>query len=241
MKPATKHRLLIQIDAIMDTRLACLEKADISWAKAAYEGNYYKRITNNFSYISPIINNEKYKEIWNSRDVEILKKSKPTVLLKRLMDNQIETVHLHEDQPDFLELEVTLNVYPYKLNSEEKEEFKKILSSYLHTERVRVSYIPYTNMNPHWVKTNFDQMILHDVQDWLGPHVEYIKDNRPKSVIITFPLILLDEVDPNGKNHKHILDNLRLIFMDIFQADIIPLGDVSTLSVPEYVEEKTNE
>ncbi len=45
-----EYNLFIQLDAILDTRYACLEKANPKWAISVLKNRYHKRITNNFHY-----------------------------------------------------------------------------------------------------------------------------------------------------------------------------------------------
>lgn len=223
-----QHHILVQIDAILDTFLACVEKANPEWKTLLLSNKkYFKRITNNLTYQFPSIDNKKIKEIWKNRDKEILQMSRSNILLYRFYMNRGKHYLANDDEPGYTEVSVTLNIYPYDLTVEEIQVFRELLAGYFYTTRVNIISRPVNKMLPSWIKLNYQQVILYDMNEWMGYHVEKIKDHPIEKVIFTFPLILLDEITPMGKNAKEIVMEVKQSFLGVLQADVVPLEDFS--------------
>lgn len=233
-----KHHILINIDTILDTFLSSVEKVNPEWKTLLLsDKKYINRVTNNLSYYFPVIDNKKVMEEWNNRNKETLQMSKPTALLYRFYINRKSCYTTDTEAPGYRDLSITLNIYPYELDYEEIQIFREMIGSYFFTEEVKVISKPINKMNPTWIKNNFQQVILYDFNEWMGTHIEGMKNSSLENVIFTFPIMLLNEITPVGKSTQEMVYALRTSLLGILKPDIIPLEDLSYYPIEETKKE----
>ena len=216
-------RTLLFMDSILDTRLAVIKSCNPTWAEELLQQGYKTRLTNRFSYILSTVSDQQITSRWVKRDSEILKIADPTEILHMFSAKRKENELLGPDHPKSFETDVTLNTWPYKLSASEINDFKTCLQELFITEHVNVIYRDIKVCTPLWIRDNFDNVYFFDMNEWLVIHAQNLDKNKVPDVVFTFPLCLLDEVDPNGKNPKEIIDYMALTLSKHFTVDVLPL------------------
>lgn len=228
------HHILLQMDTILDTFLACVEKANPEWKSILLSNKKYtKRISNNLSFYHPEINYKQVQEVWEKRDKEILQMSNVSSLLCRFYMNRCTTYLADEDAPGYTDVAVTLNIYPYELDNEEIQVFREMLAGYFYTTNISVISRSVRKMTPNWIRSQFQQVVIYDFNEWAGIHIERLRECSLEKVLFTFPVMLLPDITPVGKSVQEIVHALRLSFLGVLQTDIIPLEDMSIFSAEE--------
>lgn len=219
-----KVRTLLFLDSIMDTRLSTVERCNPEWAKNIIEQGYQTRLTNRFSYLVPTVNDKFINDMWNKRNVKTVMAALPTQLLYMLAEKRKENELIGIDHPRYCQMEVTLNIWPYRLNALEINSFKTCLQELLMTNEVTVINRDIKMCSPIWIRESFDNVYFFDMNEWLVIHAQNLDRNKAPDTVFTFPLCFLDEVDPNGKNPKEVIDYMTLALSKHFTVDVLPLS-----------------
>ena len=122
-----KRDLYIELDSILDTRLSTLLNFDFDLGKEWIEkGDYSKRSTDSFKYLSSGVFNILYRE----RNKATLLNPLPTPMLGMITEYcekaRVEDVSMGGDGL----ITIHLNTYPYNLSTEELEFILHILEKY---------------------------------------------------------------------------------------------------------------
>lgn len=109
------HNIVIDLDVLLDTRIASLFQINPDEALMMLARGFTSRTTDDLSGVTDLITNEQYKEAYDNRDVETLKVARITSyifelarLVKSLIDD-ISKDNTRIDKPC-----IVLNYYPYK-------------------------------------------------------------------------------------------------------------------------------
>ena len=165
-----KHRLLVSLDALLDTRIASLSLVNQEWAKQLVRTDYTRRISDELQYIFSDIDIHLYREKYRNRNVETLMNAIPTQL-SFILEGVIATAELEsaKENPEFEDLELEINYYPYNdLTSEELEELSVAISAraglYVTPKMV---YIPYEVLTFDKIEVEkWSTIVLYDFEDW---------------------------------------------------------------------------
>lgn len=197
----------VELDALMDTRLATVSKVSGEAAVALVTGEaYYKRTRDDFSRLVPL-DQDAYRKAWEERDVETLKGSLIThvpLLLKELI-TKLEQAEEETPFADQLALEV--NVWPYQLSDAERDMMQLAVMAYagIQTTPEIVSIAP-QELTPEKVKRKYSGLIMYNFRDWLQHHMEqFQKWPCPRVTCLAPALYHGEEVDVE----KLIVDDMR--------------------------------
>lgn len=227
-------KVLITLDSLFDTRLGVLKSYNPNLVIPVLQNSYLKRISNRLSLLEPTIDDNKIKEIWENRDISILKKSELTMIIYYLMDDTVNTIGIKDEFPDAVKLDITINTYPYKLSNELWIKLRDTLKKQLNVETLNSIYMSLDKLTLPYLNSNFKNFIVHDINEWSQYHQKSlmtpIKNNSMDRLTITAPIILGDNVDLSEINDNFLLNIQRaekLAFSSFFFTDLRPLQDFS--------------
>lgn len=180
-----KQRILIELDALLDTRLSTIALLNPSAAKGLVnDDRYYNRVSDEFHLLNPSIDIEAYRDAYAKRDVTALMGARPTALVL-LIAHQIRDLELRlfKGEPDITALAVDINTYPYQLQSDEIEALLKaireVCSINVCIEHV---YIPPNKLTTTYIKNNsWAAIYLYNFTDWDNEYLAKLTD-PPESV-----------------------------------------------------------
>lgn len=110
-----KHNIVIDLDVLLDTRIASLVQIDPDEALMLLTKGFTRRKTDDLTGVSEVITNEQYKEAYANRDVETLKIARITSYifeLARVVKSLIDDIS--KDNTRIEKPCIVLNYYPYK-------------------------------------------------------------------------------------------------------------------------------
>lgn len=165
-----KQRVLIELDALLDTRLSTIALLNPVAAKGLVSNDkYYNRMSDEFNLLDESINMEAYREAYAKRDVVTLMGARPTALVL-LIAHQIRDLELRlfKGEPDITALAVDINTHPYQLQSDEIEALLKaireVCSINVCLEQV---YIPPDKLTTTYIKnSNWAAIYLYNFTEW---------------------------------------------------------------------------
>lgn len=191
------NRILVSIDAILDTRLGMVLHHKPHLYGRIEKAAYCKRISDAWLYqVGWDI--EEYDVLWAKRDVEVLKQSKPTVLLMEGLWGAVLERHAAaamgspEEKPT-----LTINFYPYKLTEEESVAMVECIAE-LYPD-VSIKYGRWCNgiLTPTYLRKHWDSYIVYDWYAWLGAQAKNLGNRIPKFVIYR-PALIAHETVPEA-------------------------------------------
>lgn len=186
-----QHRLLIQLDCLLDTRLAIISKCNPMVAKEIVQSaellsKYRTRVSDLMDDIHPGIDRDQFQRLYQNRDVETLMVSGPTELqfLLGVMIADMEK-EANKGSPLITGVEIDVNVWPYKLNQEEKDMIAAAVTARAGIETpVRTVEIPTRELTSFFIKERGWIAIIHySLEEWIKEtFVHYDPDNPPTCI-----------------------------------------------------------
>lgn len=216
-----------ELDTLIDTRLAIASMLDPDGtAKAVLDGSYSTRIKNNIGNISGSI----IENIYKDRNKNLLLHGIPTKMFKLIKD-YISEVMYNVLNVESMSMKLYVNIYPYKLNSEEQEYIYNMLQSKFPGISILIVDMSNEELTPDWVYQNIKYLFKYDVMDWIELHTSNkLLITRPMFGINIFtPCILTNSVKSSDVDEKYIetikksvetVADINFIDSDYFSAHI---------------------
>lgn len=190
-----KQCVYVELDALLDTRLATISKIDQDAAVALLKSpEYYSRLIDDFEPWTGITK-ETFRAEYAKRNVDTLARSRITnvpFLLKELIEKMEE---MSSETPFVEDLSVVINTFPYDLTEEEQNVLISAVMARSGIETpVVVDYIPPAQLTPYYVKVNFSGMIIYNFHDWMKHHLEAFHTVQSPTMTVITPALFRDEI-----------------------------------------------
>lgn len=181
-----EQHVLVDLDSIMDTRLAVVSMLNPKAAQVLMSEAYYTRLSDDFeAQTGGLITNSEYREAWDTRDASVLQYTRVTNMIL-MMEQLFKTLTNNMMNTPFCEgVRLTVNTWPYRL-SEEATELLLTCCQAISGIAVKVEavWLPPESLTPAWIKDNLAAMIMYDYQPWLvAQDAALIKTPMPEIVV----------------------------------------------------------
>lgn len=213
-KPRTNKNIYVDIDALFDTKLATLyliSPGDFN--KLTDTKEYYFRHKDVFG----LVGHDTFDSMYRTRTKELLQFALPTKLLPIVIERYGELI------TDIVNLDIRndiciyVNLYPYELNEEEKENLKDGLTKRIGGE-VPIEFINFSNydLTAKWIKEHVSTIYKYDAAEWLNIQLCKLDliTNPLVDTLIFAPAIashMLPNKDINKKYFESIMDMFKPI------------------------------
>lgn len=226
--------LYVDLDALLDTRIATLALHDSTAAAEAVKSeSYFNRDINDFSEWTDLTV-EQFNELYAKRDVRTLKGSFrthiPALLERILMDLTAQEL----TGPTVTSPKVFVNSYPYQLSEEEREMLGYAIAHFAGINvPVTVGSIPYENLTPTVIQKQFSGLIFYNFRDWLAFQHETLKKTKLQETLVIAPQ-LYHEKRVGVDEYRY--DNMRedVDPWDLFKVGFLELFDIQTIPMSQY-------
>ncbi len=160
------HRVLVDLDCFLDTRLGCLSQFnDTLAAQVVKNGTYHTRLRDEF----PGMPYEQFKVLCQKRNVETLKNSFLTNIfefLQLLVRTRLEECNAANV---IFNMEMIVNTYPYDLGEAETQALVDIVAARLGGGVVvKAERHPDGYLTPKFCKENFMVMVRYWWEEWVS-------------------------------------------------------------------------
>lgn len=184
----TKHVVLVELDALMDTRLGTLHTLNPEYAIEAVQSlDYYNRISDDLSHCCAVTDAE-YRAAYAVRDAEVLQSSRMTNLIFMLSNICVELDRQRRETPFTESVKVHLNVYPYQLDDSERFAIESALMCHLPMDvQVESVSIAPSALTPQYINSQYTGMLLYNFIDWIQRHYATFEHFRMAGVTILAP------------------------------------------------------
>lgn len=200
------RKVLVEMDCLLDTRIATISLLNSEVAKNLLFPEYRKRPTDNFEKLTKgLISDEDFKNKYYDRDVETLKVSNPTGVLRLLHEISNVVGAQRVTQPDVDHLVVEINLHPYKLNKEEQEVLVNSVGSYLYPEtEIRIVSIENKDLTPERIRDSWDCLIIYDFDYWFTAHAEGLNATPIPRNLMYAPALYIEEPSEDKFNRQNV-------------------------------------
>lgn len=166
----TKYSAIyVELDTLLDTRMAVLTEFGDDAVKLAIDTGYYTRPFDIF----PGIDNDKYQSLYDNRKKQILLNAIVTPVAKILNEFTLGTIKNTNNSPFHYKPKVILNVYPYKLTSSEMETMAMVVANITaNAADVEIVELSNEQLSPLYFKLNVSVAIMYRYDLWFKTHCE---------------------------------------------------------------------
>lgn len=222
--------IYVDIDAIMDTRLATLIQLDEYLLEHVMKNGYTERVEDIFDPVPK----ELYKELYRTRDVETLSHAFKTKMVGYIKDTVYSLVSHMRTGSYERKIDIALNTYPYKLNAELREVYKSVLTTALGPlANVNVMYAEPSLITPNYIKGNYSLLIKYDYGEWLDMHAHAFKDNPLPNVSLFVPDIWFKD-KPSDEEIEKLTEDGGMHPMAAIEFISAPLIALKLISIAYY-------
>lgn len=191
------HLISVDLDFLLDTRLATLHRIDPEAARKAFANPaYFNRASDIFDDIAGV-DRVTFDEAYAKRDVETLYYSRicESILSLASIVFGLERERL---QTPFIEsVSVELNLYPYVLTPDQAEQFELAVAARLPLDvKVSSAFIPPEEMTPVKIKANYSGLLMYGFAGWFKLHGQRLEETKLTTVTVVAP-----KLHVNDKEH----------------------------------------
>lgn len=225
--------ILVSLDVLLDTRIGTV--ARISQEAASYllaSGKYYQRSTDRF----PGVDVEEYKKLYAERDTVTLAHSQVTNAIEWLRRLRGVLADHAIERPYNDGTKIVVNVYPYHLTGEEKDELVKAIGAWLNYELlVELVSIRTEDLTPEHCKSSYAMMMFYDFEDWMEIHAKAFEQTRLPEVTLFAPALYFNkepsakELEKAVKDAGHPMKALELLASPLIDLKLIDVKFFSIL------------
>lgn len=170
MSDSIKHSaLFIELDALLDTRLAVVYGFGETFAKRAIDGGYYGRIIDEF----PGLPFETFQERYQNRDRSVLRNTVVTKMASFIHDFVMNTLVQTATTPFHMQPKIIVNSYPYVLQADEETNIINAVIALTNGKAdVELVQMPIETITPKYVKQHVTVMVMYEYYKWMEVHSE---------------------------------------------------------------------
>lgn len=216
-----KQGIFINIDALLDTRLATLYSFGEDIMKANLSANYFKRDTDTFIGVEK----EAFRKAYDARNKSTLKNSMICKIINMIREIVKFTLKESLTTPLHTGPKIFLNIHPYVLLPEEEN---LIIRALIHATD-KLSDIEIVNMKPEdlkpkFIKDNLAILFMYDYGAWLDIQAENFKKTPCPEVSLVVPELYFNKL-PSQAEQDLLLEKQIHPFkaIEIISAPLIGL------------------
>lgn len=226
-----RQGIYVDLDSLLDTRLSTLFLIHDSLVGLALNNNYLTRYEDSFKQLNPVLTKEKFKEVYDTRDNEVIQNSSYTKVLSVIRDSVRKLVHQKLETPYTTDISLYINTFPFTLNQEEEQAVAKSLIHYTDGEcQIEFINLSIEELTPKYCSDNFSLMIKYEYGDWLDFHS---KNEAIRKIPLTTLTLIVPEIFfarmPNSQELNEIRNgkfdpfgNMEVIFAPIIGLKTMP-------------------
>ena len=242
-------KILVELDAILDTRLPVVATIDPdAAARLVVSPEYYHRQSDNFSAITKIPHETYLKAYANRSDIHV-QGSRVTniVLMLRELTKHLVELSIHE--PTDEQLIIDVNLYPYKLDEFVDGICAAVATPCSPTTIVNPVRFSPDQMSPGFLKKQYNAVILYNFDEWFSKNSKAFESVQMPNVTVFAPALYrkdlpeLDEEDMNhlnGKDPFALIEESHLFFLRLQFLDAKDYSILQYWEIPEKSRDDIN-
>lgn len=230
--------ILVDLDAVLDTRIATLMKIDEqATLDILYSGAYDDRKVDDFEKLTDgKIVNEEFINKYHDRDVNTLIDARPTNAVRFVRSITYELGKKSLSGPDVESVNVHLNMTGYDLTVEEQHGLCDALSTFMYpTTLVNPVNIKMSDITPHLLDETYEAFVTYDFNHWYCEHAPALTNHPIPRNTIFAPALYLEVEPPKDvlkTTHGEITDSFRMVefmFKQLIELQLLPAKSFSLM------------
>lgn len=186
-----KQGIFINIDALLDTRLATLYQFGEEVMLKNLSGNYFKREIDDFIGVDK----ETFKQAYDKRDKGVLKNAIICKIIAMVREIVRFTLKESLTTPLHTGPKIFLNIHPYDLLPEEVTIIlKALVAATENLADVEIVNISPENLKPSFIKENLAVLFMYQYGAWLDLQAENFKKTPCPEVSLIVPELYFDKI-----------------------------------------------
>lgn len=226
--PIAPTTMMVELDALLDTRLATLFHHHPEIAEDALANGYHRRLIDKFGTLSV----EAFRELYQARTREIFQHAYTTPILQLIKDFVEKTIKKSVNSPFLTKPKIILNTYPYELSDEEAKVFVDVLYTATNgNSDISVVHFSFDELSPRYVKNNLNYWVMYDYMAWFEYHSvngKISKTTIPEVTLIA-PAIYFKPFEGTEEKAFEIFPELERGFKIFADLSLRPISDFSVL------------
>lgn len=227
-----KQKVLVELDALLDTRRGVLFGLNPEAGKGTLVSDYNYRPSDDMTAFQTVVTQAEFEEAYKNRNKNDLKRSIVTYMhffLNELVRKLEENHRYNVDSAE--EVEVIVNIHPYELNEAERETLAIAIQTRVGViTPVRIDSIPMQEITIGFLnQEGYTGVIFYNFHEWsekVLAHLEHHPENAPGVTVFAPALFLANQPLPKEEDLKDEKGNL----LDPFQMLMSFLAEVIGLS-----------
>lgn len=181
--------IMLELDALIDTRLATLGLLDPKYVENIDLAAYLTRENDLFS--TPTVTREQYEQVYRERDTLTLKSAVVTGVLTLVKERLMEHLVGSDTPMTSAVLKVDLNITPYVLDDTERAELAGLVEFEL-GGGVEVNIInkPLNQLNLPYLGSLYHTVILYNWRDWARSQEASFRQDSVVGLFVVVPRLL---------------------------------------------------
>jgi hypothetical protein len=221
-----KQGIYIELDALLDTRLATIFLMGEDKINEAFNEKYFERKTDTFKGVDK----EEFDKAYKARDKNTLRQAVVTKAIGFIKELVITMTSQAVNSPVHAGPKIFINTYPYAL---EKEEENAIVEGMVYATNkvcdIQAVNMPPATLTPQFIKDNLSILFMYDYAPWLEAQAEnFQKTPCPQYSVIVPGIYFIREPTPAEmvemiRDTMHPLRMLEMVsstFIDLKLYDI---------------------
>jgi hypothetical protein len=229
----TEQGIYIDLDCLLDTRLGTCTVLKPDGIGDILSNNYLRRTMDVFHGIDKKEFNNRY----NKRDVDVLKNSYMTNIVKVLNPLIRDSLKLLGAQPIYNTVALYVNLHPYKLTDDEIEDIVLCIKRWT-DNLIPINIINLSNddLTVRWIGSHIQTLIKYDIHEWMTKQIKNFNKQQLTEVNAIAPALHIIELDEKAIDDliKKINDpNVETVF-NAAEKMATPLISLSLIDVSYF-------
>lgn len=223
MKDTTTYRFLVDLDCILDTRLATLHLLNPDATPICLGSGYRERLIDDWPGLSSgLISQDDFQIAYRDRDKDVLKEAMPTRLLEYLRTLCRDMIQQRLNRPEIEDIVVVVNLWPYSFTENEKTMLKAMVGYYVGPEvEIKTTTLGQDSVTPSVLKKDYGGYFVYDFNRWFQTHHKELDTVACPGVSIFTPALFIELPD---------FEQLRAETEDLVTRNPFELMEIATVS-----------
>lgn len=184
-------KILVDLDAILDTRLAMANRIEPGLAIKLLGTNWDERTTDKLIWETGNISEVDYKQAYGRRTYDILPESFATPILKyitAIFHDEMSSLDIEKGDMDFT---LVVNIFPYYLSKDEVDEIAhtvKVATNLIATVELD-SMDPRTLTSDYLTGASYTHYVTFEIIRWLKDHHRQVVLNPAPRLTVIGPMV----------------------------------------------------
>lgn len=215
--------IYVDIDALLDTRIATLHLVHPSLVKEAFDNGYFTRKQDAFKSLDK----KSFKELYETRDSDILENAIYTKILLLIQDMVDKSVEQALTTPHVTKVILYINTHPYKLSEQEEASIVEAMAHYTKgLADIHIFNMTEKELTPEFCLNNLSVLIKYDYAEWFDYHckTEGVKKFPLTELTLIVPELFFNRLPTEQEireNEKNKIDPFRAV--EIFFSPLITI------------------